>query len=111
VAFWEAVRPNLARLADAADWWAVCRAPLAPVVDEPDFAAAAARLLPAEPWDQETWKGWTQAVAAATGRKGKALFQPLRRALTARDHGPEMRNLLPLLGRERALRRLAGETA
>ncbi|WP_374443295.1 glutamate--tRNA ligase [Stella sp.] len=109
--FWEAVRPNLARLGDAADWWRVCRGPLAPVIDEPGFAAAAAALLPPEPWTPETWKGWTQAVAAATGRKGKLLFQPLRQALTGRDHGPEMRNLLPLLGRERALRRLAGETA
>lgn len=110
-AFWEAVRPNLSRLADVAEWWQVCRGPLEPLVDEPDFAAAAAGLLPDEPWTPDTWKAWTQAVAAATGRKGKLLFQPLRRALTARDHGPEMRNLLPLLGRERVLKRLAGETA
>ncbi len=109
--FWETVRPNLGKLADALDWWQVCRGPLAPVIDDPAFAAAAAAVLPPEPWDGETWRAWTQAVIAATGRKGKALFQPLRRALTARDHGPEMRNLLPLLGRERVLRRLAGETA
>lgn len=109
--FWEAVRPNLARLSEAADWWQVCRGPLAPLIDEPAFARAAADALPPEPWTGETWKAWTQAVAAATGRKGKALFLPLRRALTARDHGPEMRNLLPLLGRERVLKRLAGETA
>ncbi|BBK31125.1 glutamyl-tRNA synthetase [Stella humosa] len=109
--FWEAIRPNLERLADAAGWWQVCRGPLAPVIDEPDFAAAVAALLPPEPWDGESWRAWTLAIQAATGRKGKALFQPLRRALTARDHGPEMRNLLPLIGRERVLRRLAGETA
>lgn len=109
--FWEAVRPNLARLSDAADWWQVCHGPLAPLIDEPAFARAAADVLPPEPWTGETWKAWTHAVAAATGRKGKALFLPLRRALTARDHGPEMRNLLPLLGRERVLKRLAGETA
>lgn len=111
IGFWEAVRPNLARLADAVGWWNVCRGPLAPAIEDAGFAAAAAAALPPEPWDAETWKSWTQAVAAVTGRRGKALFQPLRRALTARDHGPEMRNLLPLLGRERVLRRLAGETA
>ncbi|BBK41288.1 glutamate--tRNA ligase 1 [Allostella vacuolata] len=109
--FWEAVRPNLGRLDEARDWWQVCRGPLAPVIDDPAFAAAAAAALPPEPWDAETWRTWTQALTAATGRKGKALFQPLRRALTARDHGPELRNLLPLIGRERVLRRLAGETA
>ncbi|MGE0716220.1 MAG: glutamate--tRNA ligase [Alphaproteobacteria bacterium] len=110
-AFWEAVRPNLERLADAADWQRVCRGPIEPVIDEPEFAAAAAALLPPEPWDGGTWAAWTAAVGAAAGRRGRALFLPLRRALTARDHGPDMRNLLPLIGRERASRRLAGGTA
>lgn len=110
-AFWDAVRPNLEKLADARDWWTVCRGPLRTAIDDPAFATAAAASLPPEPWDEGTWRAWTQSLAAATGRKGKALFQPLRLALTGRDHGPEMRNLLPLLGRERVLRRLAGETA
>ncbi|WP_207461766.1 glutamate--tRNA ligase [Azospirillum sp. SYSU D00513] len=110
-AFWEAVRPNLSRLSEARDWWAVTHAPVAPLVEDPDFAARAAALLPAEPWDLSTWGAWTGAVKAETGRKGKDLFLPLRRALTGRDHGPELKNLLPLLGRERALKRLAGETA
>ena len=110
-AFWEAVRPNLARLSEARDWWAVTHAPVVPVVDDPGFLAGAAALLPDEPWDAATWGAWTDAVKAGTGRKGKALFLPLRRALTGRDHGPELRNLLPLIGRGRALKRLAGETA
>jgi glutamyl-tRNA synthetase len=110
-AFWEAVRPNLTRVSDAAEWWALCRAPVVPVASDPDFLAQAASLLPAEPWDGETWGAWTKALAAASGRKGKALFQPLRLALTAREHGPEMKNLLPLLGRARALARLEGKTA
>jgi len=42
----------------------------------------------------------------ATGRKGKALFLPLRLALTGREHGPDMGALLPLIGREEALARL-----
>ncbi|MBA4271320.1 MAG: glutamate--tRNA ligase, partial [Methylobacterium sp.] len=71
----------------------------------------AAALLPPEPFDATTWKSWTGAVAAATGAKGKALFMPLRQALTAQDHGPELAALLPLIGRDKALRRLRGESA
>ncbi|WP_042693236.1 glutamate--tRNA ligase [Azospirillum sp. B506] len=110
-AFWEAVRPNLGRLGDAREWWAVTHAPVTPVVEDAAFLAQAAALLPDEPWDLGTWAAWTGAVKGATGRKGKELFLPLRRALTGRDHGPELKNLLPLIGRARSLRRLAGETA
>ncbi len=110
-AFWDAVKPNLARLSDARDWWDVTHTALTPVIDDPAFAATAAGLLPPEPWGPETWSAWTNAVKDATGAKGKALFLPLRLALTARDHGPELKTLLPLIGRERALRRLSGETA
>lgn len=109
--FWLAVRGNLARLAEAKDWWQVVQGPLAPVIADPAFAATAASLLPAEPFDATTWKSWTQAVGAATGAKGKALFMPLRQALTGLDHGPELAALLPLIGRDKALRRLQGEAA
>ena len=68
-------------------------------------------LLPPEPWDGETWAAWTAAVKAATGRKGRDLFMPLRLALTGLDHGPDMASLLPLIGHDRALKLLAGETA
>ena len=85
--------------------------PLAPVVEDAAFLAAAASLLPPEPWDAATWKTWTEAVKTATGRKGRALFHPLRLALTAREQGPEMAALLPLIGRARAARRLAGQVA
>ena len=57
------------------------------------------------------WERWAADVKQATGIKGKALFQPLRLALTAREHGPELKLLLPLVGRERALARLEGQTA
>ncbi|MEQ8968068.1 MAG: glutamate--tRNA ligase [Azospirillaceae bacterium] len=110
-AFWAAVRPNLEVLADAADWWRVAKGPVTPAIEEPDFLAEAAEALPAEPFDGETWGAWTAAVKQATGRKGKTLFLPLRRALTGRDRGPELAALLPLIGRERARRRLLGETA
>lgn len=110
-AFWNAVRPNLATLDEAREWWAVCHEPLRPTVEELAYLAQAAQLLPEEPWDSETWSAWTGALKAATGRKGKALFHPLRLALTGREHGPELRNLLPVIGRRRTLARLRGEAA
>lgn len=106
--FWEAVRPNLRKLADVADWWRVAREPLVPVIEDEGFTREAAALLPEEPWDEQTWASWVAAVKERTGRKGKALFLPLRLALTGREHGPELRNLLPLIGRERAEARLSG---
>jgi glutamyl-tRNA synthetase len=110
-AFWLALRPNLAHLGEIADWWQVCRAPLAPVIQEPDFLAQAAAALPDGALDAESWPTWTKRLAETSGRKGKALYQPLRLALTGREHGPEMKNLLPLIGAARAKARLSGKTA
>ncbi len=107
-AFWMAVRPNLSRLADVADWWQVAKGPIEPVLEDPSFLAAAADLLPSEPWDGETFGAWSAALKDATGRKGKPLFRPLRLALTGREHGPEMKAMLPLIGREEARARLTG---
>jgi len=109
--FWEAVRANLTVLADAKLWWRVVEGPLEPLIGDRDLCRAAAGLLPPEPWDEATWSAWSSAVKQATGAKGKALFAPLRLALTAREHGPELKQLLPLIGRERAAARLEGKTA
>jgi glutamyl-tRNA synthetase len=73
---------------------------------EGEFLRAALDALPPEPWGKETWTGWTGKLKEATGRKGRALFLPLRLALTGEDHGPDLHDLLPLVGRERAERRL-----
>ena len=110
-AFWSAVRSNLTKVADAAAWWAVVTGPVTPVIADRAFADAAASLLPPPPWDGSTWKSWTDAVKAATGAKGKALFMPLRLALTGLEHGPELAALLPLIGPDAARARLRGETA
>lgn len=110
-AFWLAIRGNITKLAEAADWLAVVEGPLPPAIEEPDFLEAAAALLPIGTLDEGSWRHWTDAVKAATGRKGKALFHPLRLALTGREHGPELARLLPLIGRDRALARLAGRAA
>ena len=110
-ALWLAVRGNLAKLDDAKAWAGVVRGPLAPVIEDAPFLAEAAAKLPAEPWNETTWKDWTSGLATSLGRKGKALFHPLRLALTAQEKGPEMAKLLPLIGRAKAEARLNGQAA
>jgi glutamyl-tRNA synthetase len=107
-AFWLAVRGNLEKLSDANAWHEIITGKIAPVVAAEDrsFVSEAAKSLPPEPWDSNTWRTWTDALKLASGRKGKQLFMPLRLALTGLDHGPELAALLPLIGRERVIPRL-----
>lgn len=107
-AFWIAVRGNLDLLSEARRWWEVVAGTIVPPVQEGEaaFLHAARDALPPEPWDAEVWTRWTEALRATTGRRGRALFHPLRLALTGEEEGPAMRALLPLIGRERAASRL-----
>jgi glutamyl-tRNA synthetase len=109
--FWEVVRGNLAVLAEAKFWWQVVQEPLEPIITDRALCSKAAELLPPEPWDGNVWPTWSAGVKEATGAKGKALFGPLRLALTGREDGPELKQLLPLIGRARASARLEGKTA
>lgn len=110
---WAALQPNLKRLEDARDLWALIEGPVVPRAEAEDrpYLEAALRLLPADPIDADTWSAWTGALKKETGRKGKGLFLPLRRALTGRDQGPEMPGLLPLIGRPALVDRLAAAIA
>jgi len=110
-ALWDVVRPNLTKLSDAAALAALVSGPVTPVIEDAALTARAAELLPPEPWDEATWPAWTVAVAAATGAKGKGLYHPLRLALTGRGDGPELKKLLPLIGRAKVLARLEGKIA
>ncbi len=105
--FWMTVRENIEKLSDVQEWWRVAKGPVTPVIDDAEFAHEALALLPNSPWNENTWKEWTNAVKDKTGRKGKQLFMPLRRALTGMDHGPELSHLLLLIGEEKAKERLA----
>jgi len=98
-AFWAVAKGNITQRADLAEWWALFRDGAEPLVDAEDreFVTQAMALLPPRPWTHATWSQWTEAVKAATGRKGKSLFRPLRRALTGRDAGPEMADVMPLM--------------
>ena len=108
---WAAVRPNLQTIAEAADWWGVIEGPIVAERDpaDADFLAAAARAAESLDWAGDPWHALTATLKADTGRSGKALFLPLRRALTGREHGPDMKALLPLIGRNRAIARLSPE--
>ena len=108
--FWDTVRPNLGLFDDVELWANVVHGPVTPVIDDATFAATAASLLPPEPWSEDTWGAWTKAVKEKTGAKGRALFMPLRLALTGIEHGPELKNLLLLIGRKRAIARLSGSS-
>ncbi|MEM8980572.1 MAG: glutamate--tRNA ligase [Pseudomonadota bacterium] len=97
--FWAAVRENLTTRKDLATWWTLCTQGAEPVIeeDDKDFVTQAFAMLPEGPHDGDSWSAWTGAVKAATGRKGRGLFMPLRKALTGQAHGPDMGKLLPLL--------------
>ncbi|KCZ88883.1 glutamate--tRNA ligase [Hyphomonas johnsonii] len=107
-AFWTVVRQNCSLLPEVKAWVGTVFGDVPPLVDaeDRDFVLQAADLLPAGDLTAETWSEWTNAVKAATGRKGKALFMTLRKALTGQEHGPDMASLMPLIGRERAFKRL-----
>ncbi len=106
--FWLAVRGNLRRFDDVLGWWRVVEGEVTPAREDEALLKIALELLPQEPWDETTWGAWTGAVKAMTGKKGRALFHPLRLALTGVDNGPELSTLLPLIGHAKAAHRLAG---
>jgi glutamyl-tRNA synthetase len=106
--FWLAARANLNVLQDIKLWWQICKHPITVDLESLDrnFLKIAASLLPNDKLDQDSWGNWTASIALSTGKKGKELFMPLRFALTGLTHGPEMRLLLPMIGRQEAYRRI-----
>ncbi|MBM3595590.1 MAG: glutamate--tRNA ligase [Alphaproteobacteria bacterium] len=110
---WLAIRPNLGHMGEAADWWQIVTGPVTPPPFDHEtraFLAQAAETFGSLEWSDAVWRDLTTSLKDATGRKGKALFQPLRQALTGRNHGPEMAALLPLIGRDAGLERLRAAT-
>ncbi len=106
---WLALRENIIRLPQIKDLMVLITGPIEPIIalEDREFISEAAVLLPTDPFDENIWKIWTSAIKEKTGRKGKALFLPLRLALTGRKDGPELKSLLPLIGRKECLVRLA----
>jgi glutamyl-tRNA synthetase len=104
---WNQIRGNIKTLEELSQWQQVFFGDIHPAVEDKDYLKTALKLLPPAPWSQETWSEWTSAIKAETGRKGRELFMPLRQALTGFDHGPEMKELLPVLGYDMAVKRLS----
>lgn len=108
-AAWQAIAPNITTMGDVADWWAVVKGPVAaPPLEGEDqaYVAQAATVAVGIDWASDPWHALTNALKEETGRKGKALFLPLRLALTGKEHGPDMAALLPLIGKDEAIKRL-----
>ena len=106
--FWNEVRPNLNVVADIELWHNICNAEITPIIEDKALTDLAASLLPPEPWDENTFNTWLNEVKTQSSKKGKELFHPIRKALTALDNGPELKTLLPLIGYEKASKRLQG---
>ncbi len=109
--FFDAVKGNLNILADIEEWKNICYQKVKPVIEDRALTDLAAALLPPEPWTGETFNLWMAEVKARSGKKGKELFHPIRKALTAAENGPELKTLLPLIGRTKAYARLLGQEA
>ena len=109
--FWNDVRANLNVVDDVKVWEDICHKEVAPIIEDKVLTDLAAELLPAEPWNENTFNEWLSALKAQSGKKGRELFHPLRKALTALDDGPELKTLLPLIGYEKAKKRLLGQKA
>lgn len=107
--FWNSIRANLKNISEAKQWWDITQGDVSGELndDERDYVRAAAMLLPLSPWDEGTWEAWLAAIKPTTPRKGKELFMPLRKALTGLEHGPELKKVLPLIGEEKAKKRLS----
>jgi glutamyl-tRNA synthetase len=107
--FWNAVRGNIASLAESRHWFDVASQPITPIITDAAVTEAAQSCLPEGEITDDTWGAWTKAVMEKTGLKGGAVFAPLRLALTGQKTGPELKGMLPVMGRERILARLKGE--
>lgn len=108
---WEVIKHNLSTLKDTKDWHHMIEGPVTPVIEDKNFIAEALSVFPKGKLDDQSWSSWAADIKEKTGKKGRDLFMPLRLALTGRDHGPEMKLLLPLIGAEKAKARLAGKSA
>lgn len=108
--FWQAVRSNIMLLKDVEEWWTICCTTVKPVIIDAVLTKLAAAEFPLNFDNPQWWTTWINTLKD-TGKKGKELFLPLRLALTGKEHGPELKELIPLLGIERTVKRLQGEAA
>lgn len=105
---WNLIKGNIANLDEVKQWEGICNGDITiiPSTESQQVVECALRLLPSQPWTIDTWKNWTQSVQSETGCKGRSLFMPIRQAITGMDHGPEMKELILIIGHEKIQKRL-----
>ena len=104
--FWNTIRSNLETVEGVKQWSDIVFDSKLIEAEDREYIKSAMELIPDDPWDENTWELWTSAIKEKTGRKGKELFLPLREAFTGMSHGPEMKLLIQLIGREKILERV-----
>jgi glutamyl-tRNA synthetase len=104
--FWVLVQKNITKFRNIKEWWMICYGHAAFPEDNKNLLEVAEHFLPPEPWDETTFKTWMDEIKQDTGLKGKELFMPIRKALTGQEHGPELKDLILLMGRPKVLNRL-----
>lgn len=111
--FWYSVRLNISNINEVNEWWKICREEVEPIIEKEDieYIKIASSLLPKLPWNESTWNEWVKKIKENSDRKGKNLFMPLRKALTSREDGPNLQQILLLIGEEKSRARLEGKTA
>ncbi len=106
---WEIVKNNIDFLSEYSKWDTVINKEIEIENFDKEFLKLAADVLPSQPWDEKTWNLWIEKIKSSTDRKGKDLFLPLRKAITGLEDGPELKELILLIGYDKIKRRLLGK--
>ena len=107
--FWNLIRGNIALLKNVKDWWDICFGIIDSIIENQDFLDSALEALPKHQFNEKTWSTWTQKLSQITGKKGKELYMPLRLCLTGQNKGPEMADLILMMGRDKVIKRLSNQ--
>ena len=107
--FWNLIRGNIALLKNVKDWWDICFGTIDSIIENQDFLDSALEVLPTDQFNEKTWSTWTQKLSQKTGKKGKELYMPLRLCLTGQNKGPEMADLILMMGRDKVIKRLSNQ--
>jgi len=107
--FWNLIRGNIALLKNVKDWWDICFGTIDSIIENQDFLDSALEALPKDQFNEKTWSTWTQKLSQITGKKGKELYMPLRLCLTGQNKGPEMADLILMMGRDKVIKRLSNQ--
>ena len=107
--FWNLIRGNIALLKNVKDWWDICFGTIDSIIENQDFLDLALEVLPIDQFNETTWSTWTKTISQETGKKGKELYMPLRLCLTGQNKGPEMADLILMMGRDKVIKRLSNQ--